>query len=67
MEWHITVIAADGSTVLFAGHTEDRAEAEAVATEAKRRRPTAKVLFREPFGKITEWPQLVQNDSDLEA
>ena len=55
MTWYLTVIAADGQTLLFAGNTHDRAEAMACAAEAKRRRPSAKVLVRDPFQRLYEW------------
>lgn len=56
MRYYLTVIAPNGRDILFAGNSPAREEIAECAREAKRRRPTAKVLIRTPFGKITEWP-----------
>ena len=53
--WTITVCSADNAELLFHGTTADRAELEAVAAEARRRRPHAKIWIRDPFDKVRAW------------
>jgi len=50
--WHVTVLSADGLTLLWHGNPASRAEAEALAAEARRRRPDARILLRSPYDRI---------------
>ena len=50
MNWFITVIASDGTTILFAGSSRSRGEVDAVAAESSRLRPGCRVLIRPPMG-----------------
>jgi len=54
MNYVITVIAPDG-TVLFGGKTSDPDELDAVAREARKLRPIAKIFLRSPFGQVVEF------------
>jgi hypothetical protein len=54
MTFYIKVIAPDGM-VLFGGSTRDVQELEAVAAEARRLRPTARILLRHPMGEVVEF------------
>ena len=56
MLWYLTVIDANGRDILFAGNSPNAEEIADCAREAKRRRPSAKVLVRSPLGTVTEWP-----------
>jgi len=54
MRYFITVLAPDGA-VLFGGSTRDANELEAVAAEARKLRPAAKILLRNPVGEVVEF------------
>ena len=56
MLWYLTVIDANGRDILFTGDSPNAEEIADCAREAKRRRPSAKVLVRSPLGTVTEWP-----------
>jgi hypothetical protein len=48
--WHITVIDPATLAILFAGRTEDRGELDAVMAEARRLRPSSRIVIRPPMG-----------------
>jgi hypothetical protein len=55
MHWQLTVIDPNGKDVLFAGNSPDPDEIAECATKAKRLRPAAKVLVRNPVENVVEW------------
>jgi len=53
--WHVTVASADLGEVLWHGAPSSQAEAEALAAEARRLRPDARIMIRPPAGPLYDW------------
>lgn len=53
--WHVTVASADLGEVLWHGMPSSQAEAEALAAEARRLRPDARIMIRPPAGPLYDW------------
>ena len=53
--WHITVASADNTELLFQGAPANQAEAEALAREARRLRPEARIWLHPPAGPVYHW------------
>ena len=58
MKYVIKIVEA--GEVLFGGSTLDRQELYEVATEARRLRPTARILLRSPWGEIVEYDPVTE-------
>jgi hypothetical protein len=55
MKWGISIFSADGKQLIFAAQTS-RAEAEALATEARHHDRHLQIFLRSPQGQVSIWP-----------
>jgi hypothetical protein len=53
--WHVTVLSADGQTLLEHHTGEDIKEVQAICTIARDKNLSTQILIRPPAGEIYSW------------
>jgi hypothetical protein len=53
--WHVTVIARDASDIIAHTLCDDEKECQAVATIARSKNLSYRIVIRSPLGKVYDW------------